>query len=442
NTRKNRVMLLGTYRPEDMLEDLEGRPHPLETTMQNMSREGLFQRMELTRLDQDDTRSILASSLGDSSFQDPFLERIHKETGGNPFFLLEVLRFLAENGIIAKDREGPWTLVSDPEKIDIPSRIYDVVKRRLDRLMRDQREMLECASIIGEEFSTDILEKTTGMRRINLLKNLGEIEKTHHLIRSLREKYRFDHAKVREVLYNDMIEELRREYHKIVGDTILELHEDSPEEVAALLAHHYYQAKDPRAPIYLAMAGDNAKEKYANQEAMKLYSAALEASEGDWATMEKLADVQATVGEYNKSLENYARITTILEDGEEKARNLRKMGEVYKREGEYTKSLEVLEIAEKIVEEESAEHGRILLEKGSSHYGKGEYDKALELDSQAIQIFQKLGNKKDTGNALRSRGALYHRRGDLENAMEHYEKSLAVMESIGDKWGIGAVLNN
>ena len=63
------------------------------------------------------------------------------------------------------------------DELDVPSKVYDVVKRRLNRLMKEQKEILECASVIGEEFKSDIVGNIIGLNKIQLLKNLSEIEK-------------------------------------------------------------------------------------------------------------------------------------------------------------------------------------------------------------------------------------------------------------------------
>ena len=72
NIRNNRIFILGTYRPEDILKDSQGSPHHLETAMQAMTRESLLDRIELKRLDAGDTEKIIVSMLGTPSFEKPF----------------------------------------------------------------------------------------------------------------------------------------------------------------------------------------------------------------------------------------------------------------------------------------------------------------------------------------------------------------------------------
>ncbi|MCK4266056.1 MAG: hypothetical protein KAX31_02175, partial [Thermoplasmata archaeon] len=125
NTKKNRIILLATYRPEDLAPDKDGTPHHLETTMQNMSRESLFKDIALQRLGKEDTEKVVTNVLGALSLPAEFKERIFKETEGNPFFVLELLHLLVEEGHISR-ADDAWQLLEPIEDIQLPSRIYDV----------------------------------------------------------------------------------------------------------------------------------------------------------------------------------------------------------------------------------------------------------------------------------------------------------------------------
>jgi predicted regulator of Ras-like GTPase activity (Roadblock/LC7/MglB family) len=94
-TRKCNLLLIGTYRPEDIVSK-EGRTHPLVDTMQMMSREDLCVRIELGRLPQESASDFLSSMLGETDFSDKFVERVHEEAEGNPLFMIELIKLLAE----------------------------------------------------------------------------------------------------------------------------------------------------------------------------------------------------------------------------------------------------------------------------------------------------------------------------------------------------------
>ncbi len=445
NSRKNRMLVIGTYRPEDVTHNLEGKSHPLEMTMQNMSREDLLDKIELKRLGRDSTEIMINDSLGATRFEKNFYDKIHKETEGTPLFVLEILKLLVEENAITRDEAGTWSLVEELDKLDLPSKVYDVVKRRLDRLMRNQREILECAAVIGEEFSTDVLEKTSDIKKVALLKNLGEIQNVHKLLHYLKNKYRFDHAKIREVLYTGIGEELRREYHRLTADTIAEIHKDEMDMIANELAYHYYEAGDVKAGEFLIKAGNMARERYANEEAIRLYKNATEVmcDERKSAALEHLADVQILIGDYGQAIENLKKSKETTEDNGTKARVLRKAGEVFEKKGDYDASLTFLSDAKQSVEEETVEYGRICFTEGHTYWRKAEFDKAMCLFQEGIMTLEKAGGEpKDIGNMHRAIGNIHLSKAEYGKALEHYEKSLAVMENIDERYGVAAALNN
>jgi predicted ATPase len=445
NTRENNILLLGTYRPEDIVSSKDGAAHQLETAMQNMSREGLFQRLELQRLGPEDCRRIIGSQLGKAALEPGFVEKVYRETDGTPLFILEVIKLLVMDKALEQDPEGTWKLAGDIDRLDIPSKVYDVVKRRLDRLMKEQREILDCASVVGEEFQSDVLERTVGMNKIQLLKNLSEIERSHRLIHSFQKKYLFDHAKIREVLYNGIMDELRQEYHRTVADTLAELYGDAADEVVSKLAYHYAEANDRRAGQYLAMAGDKARERYANDEAIRLYSRAMDfiGKEEQPAILEKLGDIEFMLGEYDRAKEYFGRTGAAAADSETAARMLRKTGDIHISRGNYEEALRTLGEARAARGAGTLESGRISVSEGNANYITGKYDKAMSLFLEALATFQKSNaGQTDMGKVLRAIGNIHYLRGEYDKAISYFEKSLEATKSINDILGISAALNN
>jgi tetratricopeptide (TPR) repeat protein len=446
NTRNHRVSIVGAYRPEDILQSWDGKTHQLESVMQNMSREDLLDKIELKRLDVADTEKIIVSTLNKVQLDKSFFDKVYGETEGTPFFVLELVKLLVEDGTIAQDEGGAWNLVTELEQIDIPSKVYDVIKRRLDRLIKKQRKILECASVVGEEFRSDVVGKTMRMDRMQLLETLSEIEKAHRLIHSIQKRYKFDHAKIREVLYNGIIDEMKEEYHRIIADTIAELHKDDVDEVLSELAYHYYKAKDDRAGEYLLKAGDKAEEKYANLEAMRFYRNAIELLKDDATAeiLEKLGDVQALIGEFDNAIENFDKAGNSAKDNEARARMLRKISDVHLKKGEYDKALSISDRAKALIKDEKiAELGRLCVGDGNAHWRMGEYDSAMALFLEAMNKFERFGaEEKDLGKALLSIGNIHVSRGEYEPALQYYEKSLGKMEKIDDLYGMGAANNN
>ncbi|KYK26538.1 MAG: hypothetical protein AYK23_02930 [Candidatus Proteinoplasmatales archaeon SG8-5] len=434
NTREERILILGTYRPEDVIRGEDGRPHQLETSMQNMSREHLFERIELQRLGPEDTKGIINSALGKINFDDGFFEKAYKETEGTPFFVLEVIKLLIENRAVVPGEDGVWELVLDLDGLDIPSKVYDVVKRRLDRLIQEQRELLECASVIGQEFSTDLLERTTEMRRITLLRNLSEIEKNHQLILFLQDKYRFNHAKVHEVLYNGISEGLRREYHRVIGETLEELYTDRMDEVVSDLAYHYHEAGDAKAKEYLVKAGDNARGRFANEEAIRFYRSSLGMLEGEEQRPihENLGKVLTHIGEMDGALEHYNEAYGLERDDVKKADLHIQISNLLEKQGDYKGVMEeCVKGLGLIGDRDVPERADLLVVKGGVNLRTGEFDNSIEFASQGLALAEKLGSRLHVAKALQVLGVVHIFKGDYDTALEHLNKALKTYEGIG-----------
>jgi pimeloyl-ACP methyl ester carboxylesterase/DNA-binding PadR family transcriptional regulator len=189
-------------------------------------------------------------------------------------------------------------------------------------LTEDERDLLDFASVVGEDFSPDIIKEVTGYSRLKVLKSLIKIESEHKLIKSVGEKFRFVNPETREALYKDVKPKLRRFYHSLVAQYLEELNAAHLEDFAKELAYHYYNSKNPQKAIpYLLKAGKELGKQLAISEAVKNYSQALEmmGTENIWheeriTALESLADLYALHGEPEKANEYYNRAINVAED--------------------------------------------------------------------------------------------------------------------------------
>ncbi len=485
NTRDDRVFIVCTYRTEDILEktDVSQGVHPLKTTIQDMSREGLFQEIDLERLDDSSVKDFIRRALERSELTENFFYEVYKESEGNPFFLLEIIRMLVEEGHLKKEG-GIWIAVGEVDEINIPSKVYDVVVRRLDRLLEDQRDMLECASVVGEEFESDIVGEVTGLSRMDLLKNLDKIERTHNLIHSIERRYKFDHGKIREVLYNGMNEVLREEYHRIVAESYKNLFGDRGEEMINKIGHHFFMAGDPEGGRYLSMAGDIAKEEYSNEEAVDFYEKALGSLEGGKRkeVYKKLGDVYSLVSNYEKAGENYKKALEMEDVDSEKAAIYVELGNLYIKINDHEKSLDYTERGLALVDKKSkvgcrllgnlglnkmsggdfveakgvfeeelktageidhtAEIAQAYLNLGTVEWRTEEFDEAIRLHHKAEELYQKVDDVIGYTTTINNLGIIYDLVGELEKALEFLEKSLEINKKMGYKFGVARVLDN
>jgi len=321
--QNSKILVVGAYRPEEV-------SRPLLGIMQMMSRDDLFQEIALKRLSQINYFGFILSMLGVDLGD--LVKLIYEETEGNPFFAIETLRLLIQQKVLIKE-DVLWKLSKNIKEVEIPRRVYDVVVRRIDALKDEERNILDCASVVGEEFSFDVVENVSGLGRIELLKSLNNIERKYSLIHSFEDKCRFDHSKIREVLYNEIALKLRKEYHSMIAKYMEEANKDRLEEVVNELAYHYYRSGNAQKGVpYLLKAGEDAGEKWAAFEAVRLYSQALEMMGEDerWSdertkALEALGDVCALTAQHEKANECYEKGMATTKDDVAKDRMRRKI---------------------------------------------------------------------------------------------------------------------
>jgi tetratricopeptide (TPR) repeat protein len=277
--RNSRLFIIGTYRSEELIRSKEEKLHPLEETMFSMSREDLLTKMELNRLTRDDFPKLL-TSIFHSAFDGEFVEKLYRETEGNPLFVLETLNLLAEEGFLS-ERGGQWMLTAPTEKIGVPSKVHEVIIRRISRLDREERKLLDLAAVCGNSFNPDALRRTMALDLADVLEKLVDIEQKHKLIRSIDSTFEFTHQKIREVLYENLQAELRRIYHlKTAGCLEQVLAEKVSDGYLADIAFHYVEGGAPeKAFEYLVRLGEKAVDIYAGAQAIEYLNKALEATQ-------------------------------------------------------------------------------------------------------------------------------------------------------------------
>ena len=189
-------------------------------------------------------------------------------------------------------------------------------------LKEQERDFLDVASVVGEVFSPEIIEKVTGSNRLKVLKTLISIENDNQLIRADGDDYRFDDSNIREALYNTIKPKLRSVYHSLVAKYFEETFKDHLMDFASELGLHYYHSNNaPKAIPYLLKAGEKCRRQFEFSKALENYSRALEMMGNDetWKkertiAIENYGDLCASMSEHEKANECYTEGIGIAED--------------------------------------------------------------------------------------------------------------------------------
>jgi tetratricopeptide (TPR) repeat protein len=280
----SRLLVMGCYRDVEL-----SRQHPLSETLAQLAREPVFQRKLLRGLSQEDTGRFIQATVGIQPA--PRLgETIYAHTEGNPFFLTEVIRLLAERGELAAAEIG------GPQGIRIPEGVREVIGQRLNRLSEQCTQTLATASIVGREFDFRLLKAlSSGITDDQLLQVVDEALRAH-LIEELPgsgERYQFTHALIQQTLVEELSTSRRVRLHARIGESLEELYGPNASGHAAELAHHFAEAEPVLGPEklvrYSLLAGERALGTYGWEDALAHFQRALEAKESQGMDAETAA---------------------------------------------------------------------------------------------------------------------------------------------------------
>ncbi len=252
--------------------------------------------------------------------------------------------------------------------------------------------------------------------RIDLLEQLNKIENYHNLIHTTGNKYRFEHGNIREVLYNKMNKDLKEEYHRRIAETYEEIYDK--DEYIEKKGYHLYKAEDKRAINYLIDAGENAREKYANEEAINFYKKSLYLIEDDEKKYseiyKKLGDLYNTTGKYEEALEKYRCALENTQRKEDKINIYSEIAENFRDMGKYKKAIEYAENGLDITEKDDIKKSRLMKEKGWAYLRLGEYEKAEKNFEKEKVLAEKSDDMSKMYSGYYDLGSVFYFRGDYE----------------------------
>ena len=233
-------------------------------------------RLRLLPFNREEADALLGRALGAGKVDSrvgSFVERLHRETGGNALFLIESLKSLLERDELVLSSSGEWVFPSQDVSLPISVSVQELVEERLVRLPSALRATLELIAVLGEHADFTTLARFGDASAASLLPALTDLEQRGFLSES-ESYYCFEHDRIREIVYRAIDPEHRRYLHRRAGETVEMLR---PEQVESL-AHHFFLGEVwDRAADYNQQAGDRARTVYANEEAVIHYTRALEA---------------------------------------------------------------------------------------------------------------------------------------------------------------------
>ncbi|MFL5782621.1 MAG: ATP-binding protein [Thermoleophilaceae bacterium] len=313
-----RLLVLGTYRDSELASG-----HPLTPLLADLHREEGVSRIPLDGLDESGVVAIMEAAAGHEMNDDGrrLARAIVRETGGNPFFVGELLRHLRESGAVVQGDDGRFRIEGDIAELGLPQSVREVVGRRVERLSDDGRRALSVAAVIGRDFDVDLLARVLETDQDSLLDLLEEATAASVIDEaSPVGRFTFAHALINHTLYEDLSRTRRARIHARVATELEAICGDDPSERVAELAHHWGHAatadEPSKAVAYARQAGERALEKLAPADAVRWFGQALDL-QGEGAPADAVrCDLLIGLGEAQRQVGDAAHRETLLTAGE------------------------------------------------------------------------------------------------------------------------------
>jgi class 3 adenylate cyclase/tetratricopeptide (TPR) repeat protein len=208
-----------------------------------------YQQLPLLPLGREAVSELLSQLLGADAATARLRQLIEERTGGNPFFIEELVRGLFDQGTLVREpgARGPVVLARPVEDIQIPDTVQAVLAARIDRLPEREKQVLQTAAVIGKVFAEPVLRRIGDLPEPELaatLRGLVTAEFLDERVLYPETEYAFRHPLTQEMAYRSQLGERRARVHAAVARVIAELYAGKLDERAALLAHHWEAAGD------------------------------------------------------------------------------------------------------------------------------------------------------------------------------------------------------
>jgi tetratricopeptide (TPR) repeat protein len=430
------LLIVGNYRDDE-------RPHLADELPD-------VKTIKLERLSEASIAQLSASMLGAAGQEANVLELLNKETEGNVFFLVEVVRALAEEA----------GRLSDIGRMSLPRHVLaggvaQIVQRRLNRIPSEARPLLNAAAIGGRQLDLAMLHVVARGKDLEpwltACSNAAVLE-------SRDGQWRFAHDKLREGVMTLLSESDRRRLHRQVAEILEDVHPE--EEYSLIICDHYEQAGElARAAVWHTRAGKYAQQTHVQEAAVLHYKKALDLwgqvgsippfPDSDEAP--KLTELYYGLGRalhfqarYTEAGEAFNQMRALSRNLNDLARAWNGLAETQLRQGGVRAALESVSQAESAARlgNDQLQLAIALWVKGIIQFRLGDLVVAQSLGEQVVAICREIGHQGRTAHGLNLIGAAHYATGQYDQATERFEEALTIFKEIGDRAAATPLMNN
>jgi tetratricopeptide (TPR) repeat protein len=366
-----------------------------------------YTQLRLDPLPEASAETLLQALLGNDPGLVPLTQFLITRTQGNPFFLEESVRALAETGVLVGER-GAYRLAHPLETLQVPATVQALLAARMDRLSPEDKRLLQTAAVIGTEVPGPLLQAIADTPEEALYRSLAQLQASEFLYETSlfpEHTYTFKHALTHEVAYGSLLQERRRGLHARIVEALEALAGDRLEDQVERLAQHALRGEVwEKALVYGRQAGDKAQTRSAYREAVVYYEQALVALEH--VPDSRIAAEQAI----DLRLGLHGALNALGEAPGRKFDHLRRAEALAETLGDHLRL------------------GRVYAVMGTDFRMIGDVDRAIGYGQRALALAATLGHVGLQARTHQSLGRLYYDTGDYPRAIERLGWNVAMLQ--------------
>lgn len=451
-----------------------------------------FVELKMKPFDSKEIIDLINLKFNNNQFTDSFYNKIIDITDGHPLFLVEILDYLKHNQFIYQDEK--YYKAKEFNIKDLPVSVNAVISEKVERLNKDLKKVLEYASVNGEEFAVQVIERLLKIDELDLLDYLEELSQKYGLLVAgepvmvkdmLFDFYSFSQTLMHKFLYEKMDAPRRRALHRKIATTIKELygelietnkeikdkynlHKQIGQGIISGINHQpesikkVQDSKDNKDSLISAANAELSNATYnfkqfAVDECLDNINKAL-------AFLSALNDSDKNINELKFKIYltrfNAQYWKGLYKDAHKTAELLRKnareqekqellaqanicLGKAHTSLGEKEKSFPYLYHAVEIYKNSNNQkmHIEALYQLARSKHAGAYYDDAIEHTNEALNIAESRNDEPKIADCLLQLGSSFSKKAEYSKAVELYHKALSIFERKQNKTQIGHVFN-
>jgi DNA-binding SARP family transcriptional activator len=377
------------------------------TALSTMSETELLNHLELRPLDRERTGELVRACLGLQQALEPIETILYRETGGNPLFTLESLRWLYTQGQLVRGVDGGWQMNPDVKPVGrhghaIPPMVEGILARRIEQLPSQTVQVLQVLAVLGDTLDFASLQATCAMEPADLLAALRQLVQAHFLVETAQD-YHFSHDLLRQASYDSIPEEEKEQLHARVGSILESIH---PELTDALAYHFDAGRLNDRAVQSHEKAGKAARQVFAYHQAAHHFQRAI-----DGAVRAGLAPARCFELYYE-----HESILDILGERDAQQRDLQAL--------------------ERLVDQHKLGNGyrlRVQFRWANLLYLLGEYPQSEAIARQALSLAEREQNQRAMAQAMLAIGSALHGAGHDDQAIPHLQAAIPRLQALNER---------